>query len=99
VEPPPAIGDPQIAPLVPPVTGPVPVLRPARVTHSEEPLYPAAARRLNEEGVVVVRVQVGVDGRPVAVDVATSSGSPRLDSAALASVRRWLFQPAVNGAG
>ncbi|MBS0373209.1 MAG: TonB family protein [Proteobacteria bacterium] len=99
VDPPPVgMSQPTQVTLSPPES-PTALLRPVRVTHSEEPLYPASARRLGEEGVVVVRVLVGADGHAAVVDVATSSGSPRLDSAALAAVRRWTFQPAANGAG
>jgi protein TonB len=69
------------------------------VLHQEEPPYPAAARRLGEQGVVVVRVLVGIDGAVARAEVATSSGSPRLDNAALASLRRWRFAPANSGSG
>ncbi len=73
--------------------------RSARVLRPEEPPYPAAARRLGEQGVVLVRVLVGVDGHAEQVELAGSSGSPRLDDAALRSVRRWLFRPAGSGEG
>ncbi|HUO96364.1 MAG TPA: TonB family protein [Steroidobacteraceae bacterium] len=78
--------------------GPVATTGP-RLLHSDEPPYPAAARRLGEQGVVVVRVLVGIDGTVARAEVATSSGSPRLDNAALASVRRWRFAPASSGSG
>lgn len=71
----------------------------ARVLHSDEPPYPAAARRLAEDGVVLVRVLVGADGQVEQVELASSSGYARLDDAALRSVRRWRFQPAESGAG
>jgi protein TonB len=78
---------------------PVAATSTARVLRSEEPPYPAAARRLGEQGAVLVRVLVGADGRAERVEIASSSGSSRLDEAALASVRRWLFAPANAGAG
>jgi protein TonB len=93
------------APLVPPVAGEgsvaaVPVVTsPARVLRSEEPLYPAASRRFGEEGAVVVRVLVGAVGRAERVEVEQSSGSRRLDEAAVSAVRRWEFQPAATGSG
>jgi protein TonB len=61
------------------------------------PAYPAMARRLGEEGRVVIRAQVGADGLPQAVDVRVSSGSERLDNAALEAVRKWRFIPARRG--
>jgi protein TonB len=70
----------------------------ARVLRSEEPPYPAAARRLGEQGIVVVRVLVGADGHAQQVELAGPSGSTRLDEAALRSVRGWLFRPAEAGA-
>ena len=76
-----------------------PATRAASVLRPEEPPYPAAARRLGEEGVVLVRVFVGVDGHAEQVELAGSSGSSRLDDAALRSVRHWLFRPAAAGAG
>jgi len=83
---------------VAPPAGPV-VSRAARVLRSDEPPYPAAARRLGEQGVVVVRVRVAADGRAEQIELAGSSGSARLDEAALRSVRGWLFRPAESGAG
>ena len=41
------------------------------------------ARRLREEGRVLLRVLVTADGRAGSIEVATSSGSERLDQAAL----------------
>jgi protein TonB len=76
--------------------GPVVTTAP-RVVKSEQPPYPAAARRLGEEGSVVLRVRVDALGRAEIVEVATSSGSPRLDDAAVRSVQRWRFDPARAG--
>ncbi len=93
-------GEPEaVAPLInelPPVAE---AASAARVLRAEEPPYPAAARRLGEQGVVLVRVLVGADGRAERVELASSSGSSRLDDAALAAVRHWLFRPATAGAG
>lgn len=61
------------------------------------PAYPTISRRLREQGLVVLRVFVQPDGRPSEVAVGTSSGSTRLDSAALDAVRAWTFVPAQRG--
>ncbi|MCM2288244.1 MAG: energy transducer TonB [Sulfuritalea sp.] len=62
-----------------------------------KPAYPAISRRLSEQGRVVLRVQVEADGRAADVQLHSSSGSPRLDQAALDTVRRWKFVPAKLG--
>lgn len=61
------------------------------------PIYPPAARRLREQGRVLLLVEVAPDGLPRQVNLASSSGSPRLDEAALDAVRRWRFVPARKG--
>jgi protein TonB len=59
------------------------------------PAYPAAARRMQMEGTVTLRVLVDTDGNPLDVIVATTSGHPELDRAArLQVLARWRFQPA-----
>ena len=56
-----------------------------------------AARRLGEEGRVVLRVRVSAEGMPVLVEVKQSSGFPRLDEAARTAVEHWRFVPARQG--
>jgi protein TonB len=59
--------------------------------------YPAISLRLQEQGVVSVRYQVAPDGSVSEVEVKKSSGSERLDDAAVAMVkRRWKFKPATQ---
>lgn len=64
---------------------------------NQAPSYPPQSKRLGEEGKVELLVQVSVDGAPLAVNLKTSSGWPRLDQAALAAVRHWRFAPARIG--
>lgn len=61
------------------------------------PDYPRLSRRLREEGEVELRVRVDPAGQPVVVELARSSGSGRLDEAALRAVRDWRFEPARRG--
>ncbi len=61
------------------------------------PVYPRAARRHGEEGRVVLRVRVDSDGHPSRLELKMSSGSLRLDEAALEAVRRWRFVAARRG--
>lgn len=65
----------------------------SQVLSAKPPVYPVEARRAREQGTVKLVVLVGTDGRVLDVRVATSSGSPRLDEAALKAVRRWRWSP------
>ena len=59
------------------------------------PIYPAVARRREQQGTVTVKVLVGVDGSVERAEIADSSGFDALDDAALETVRsRWRFVPA-----
>ncbi len=69
----------------------------AEYLNNRPPDYPRASLRLGEEGNVALRVRVGADGNPQAVELASSSGSTRLDRAALQAVKRWRFEPARRG--
>ena len=61
--------------------------------------YPAQARRLGLRGAVLLRIEVGVDGAPLAAEVARSSGHRLLDQTARQRVLTWRFHPArVGGA-
>ncbi|MDD3354461.1 energy transducer TonB [Zoogloea sp.] len=62
------------------------------------PEYPRISRKMGEEGRVMLKVQVGADGKPVDVIIFKSSGYPRLDEVARETVlNRWRFVPAKQG--
>lgn len=69
----------------------------AAYLQNPKPLYPSMARRLGEQGQVLLRVQVTAEGTAADVVVQTSSGSSRLDQAALETVRKWRFVAAQQG--
>lgn len=58
------------------------------------PDYPALSRRQGEEGRVLMKVLVSAQGAAEDVQIEESSGSERLDKAALSAVKRWRFIPA-----
>ena len=60
------------------------------------PAYPAMSRRLNETGVVVLRVELAESGHVANATVKNSSGYARLDDAALNAVRTWRCNPAMR---
>jgi periplasmic protein TonB len=50
--------------------------------------YPVAAKERNEQGMVVVAINVGRDGHVLTHRIARSSGHPDLDAAAIASIEQ-----------
>jgi protein TonB len=82
-----------IAPVTPPVR------KVPRLISKEKPPYPAPDIRGRNEGDTGVEVCVAANGRVSSVQLATSSGHPRLDAAALKWVRSARFTPgSVGGA-
>ncbi|NTV09470.1 MAG: energy transducer TonB [Zoogloea sp.] len=69
----------------------------AAYLNNPAPVYPPLSRRLGEQGKVFLRVQVNPGGLPEEIELKTSSGSSRLDKAALETVRKWRFVPARQG--
>ena len=59
--------------------------------------YPVLARRLHQQGAVLLRVLVLPSGQVGDVRVLQSSGSSQLDAAALTGVGDWYYVPAVRG--
>lgn len=94
---PPAAAAPAPAPASPP--GPPP---PKQITSGIEyitapqPVYPAASKRMGEEGVVQFRVLVNTSGRATEVTIIKSSGSSRLDDEAKRAVNRAVFKPYIE---
>lgn len=75
---------------------------PARVdaryaSTNPRPQYPSMARRLGQEGTVVLEVIVSTEGLAKSVRVQESSGHELLDQAALQAISRWKFVPAKRG--
>ncbi len=61
------------------------------------PVYPFEARRLGQQGLVVLSVDVDRQGNSVQVKVKRSSRYLLLDNSALKTVRRWKYSPARIG--
>lgn len=58
--------------------------------------YPFFARLFGEEGTSELAFQVQADGTVNDVEIAKSSGSDRLDNAAVECVRKWHYRPAIK---
>jgi TonB family protein len=92
------------APPSPPVSpGPGVVIRPAAIGRHrwiQTDDYPAAALRNEEQGLVMVVLQVGAEGRVLDCRITFSSGSTALDSTTCRIFRsRARYRPARNRAG
>lgn len=57
------------------------------------PPYPPLSKRMGEQGRVVIRARIEVNGSASKAEVRTSSGYERLDQAALQTVKRWRYLP------
>ncbi|MCB5184779.1 energy transducer TonB [Methylobacillus gramineus] len=60
-------------------------------SHQELPVYPAMSRRLGEQGVVMLRMLISEAGVPESIQIETSSGSERLDKAAVEAAKKSRF--------
>jgi protein TonB len=96
----------QTAPVITPPPAPVVVATAAAITppnyladylDNPPPAYPPVSKRMSEQGKVILRVLVNVKGAPDRVELKASSGSSRLDDAALEAVKHWRFVPARQG--
>ena len=69
----------------------------AAYLNNPSPPYPLLAKRMGEQGRVMLRVHVSADGAAETVELRSSSGSARLDQSAIDTVKRWRFVPAKLG--
>ena len=98
--PPPPVAAPQAAtpaPVAPPAPRVELPSSDADYLQNPKPAYPPMSKRIGEQGKVVVRVLIGVDGVAQKAEIRTSSGFDRLDQAALATSLRWRYVPGKRG--
>jgi periplasmic protein TonB len=75
------------------------VSRPPAVLEQAVPQYPRQARSQGIEGLVLVRIIIGIDGRVEPGHTRIIRSVPELDEAAMAAVRQWRFSPALGHHG
>lgn len=81
---------------LPTVSEPLPGVR-LEYLAAPPPPYPRDALRDGLTGTVLLRVLVGIDGRPLRADIERSSGHRALDAAARRQVlAKWRFKPAMQ---
>jgi len=66
------------------------------LSKNSPPIYPRASKRLGEEGVVRVRLDISVFGTTTHATIIQTSGFERLDNEALRAVKNWKFEPATR---
>lgn len=92
---------PAVAPAAPPAPpAPVKVELPssdADYLQNPRPAYPSISKRLGEQGKVLVRVFIGLDGNAQKAEIKQSSGYDRLDQVAVATVQKWRYVPGKRG--
>lgn len=90
---------PAVQPSAPPAAAPVatPARFDADYLQNPAPAYPSVSKRMREEGTVQLLVRVSAGGTAERVEVKQTSGSPRLDEAAVKTVQQWRFVAARVG--
>jgi protein TonB len=85
-------------PPPPVVVRPPPPGTPVQVTFRPDisNYYPEAARREGQEGRAIIKICVNQQGKIDSADVATSSGFPELDEAAIKVAKAYRFKPATS---
>jgi TonB family protein len=70
----------------------------AKVLTKVQPVYPASAKEKGAQGTVVLHAVVGMDGKPLSLQVLNSQIDPDLARAAVEAVSQWRYQPTLlNG--
>jgi protein TonB len=71
-------------------------IKPPKLIHRVEPVYPEIARQARVEGIVILECTTDIYGRVREVKVLRSV--PLLDQAAIDAVRQWVYEPMIiNG--
>ena len=70
----------------------------AKVITRVQPVYPESAKAAGAQGTVVLHAVVGMDGKPLSLQVLNSQVNPDLARAAVEAVSQWRYQPTLlNG--
>lgn len=71
-------------------------ISPATYLNNPRPTYPEISLKAKQEGQVILRAEISIDGLVEKIEVAQSSGYKALDASALQAVKKWQFSPANN---
>ncbi|TGX53263.1 energy transducer TonB [Sphingomonas gei] len=106
----PEIGDPPLPPLPKVAEGPISVSEPPpplpplmraeqdrRYLKDFQPAYPAAELRAQRDGLVQIRVLIGVDGRVKAAEPVSATSDAFFEATRRQALSKWRFKPATRG--
>ena len=68
----------------------------AHISYRPSPAYPAAARRMNKQGVVTLNIIIGTDGKPKAVKIIQPADFSAFNRSALQAGWAYRFNPAMK---
>ncbi len=74
----------------------IPVLKDVSVTSQTPPIYPSKARRMGQQGTVLLHALINQDGATQDLKIVSSSGYKSLDNSALKAVKGWKFASATR---
>jgi len=107
---PPVIGDPPLPPLPKAEDGPIFVPEPSpplppligaeqdlRFARDFQPGYPSAELRAQRDGMVKIRVLIGVDGRVKAAESVSATSDAFFEATRRQALSKWRFKPATRG--
>ena len=70
----------------------------AKIITKVQPIYPESAKAAGAQGTVLLHAVVGMDGKPLQLQVLNSQVNPDLARAAVEAVSQWRYQPTLlNG--
>ncbi len=84
---------PQATPVAPSAQQKIISKQPRFARQPSAPIYPASARRRQQQGTVWLDVELDARGKQIDIQILRSSGVQSLDQAALAAVQKWQFLP------
>jgi len=106
----PVIGDPPLPPLPKAEDGPIFVPEPSpplppligaeqdlRFARDFQPGYPSAELRAQRDGMVKIRVLIGVDGRVKAAESVSATSDAFFEATRRQALSKWRFKPATRG--
>lgn len=73
------------------------VITEGKYRYQVPPIYPKRSLELSQQGLVKLHVLVKEDGSASELRIADSSGYHLLDAAAVAAVKKWQFEPVIQG--
>ena len=71
-------------------------ITPPHATYQADPEYTEKERKKRHQGTVILSLVVDTEGLPRDVEVSHSTLTPKLDQAAIDTVKKWKFSPATK---